>query len=71
MELKFTQLNGTPVFAIHERVPALDRVHGSVFDETAGIWYFPAYPPFGGLVAADLKKVAPGLTFSPEANIPR
>jgi len=60
-------INGTPVFTIPSPHPDFGRVHGSSFDKAGQRWIVLAYPPFGLLAVADLKRVCPTATFTPEA----
>src|ERR1035437_10316224 len=68
MLLDVTTLAGTPVFVVRDTAPNMIRVYGAQFNKKATEWYFPAYPPFGASVLADLAKVEPGLLFTPEAE---
>lgn len=62
--------DGTPVFFlpyIPRYESAYKRIWGFRYEEP-GIAAFPAYPPFGDLVLADLQKVFKNLTISEEAT---
>jgi len=67
-QLNLVQLNNTPVFTINSTDPTYARVHAGIFDKKGGRWLFPAYAPFGLLVIADLRKVAPALKYTPEVE---
>lgn len=66
--LHLIQLNNTPVFTIAGTNPIYARVHAAIFDKKGSRWLLPAYPPFGMLVIADLRKVDPSLVYSPEVE---
>jgi SNF2 family DNA or RNA helicase len=61
MELELDQLQGTKIFVVRGGPPGLARAYGAMFDRQRGRWFFPAYPPFGLLVVADLKRFVPQL----------
>lgn len=66
--VELTDLSGTVAFAVRSVDPAYARVYGGVFDQENKRWLFPAYPPFGGLVCADLIKVKPAITYDDKAK---
>lgn len=56
---------GSPAFTTSEASDSLSRVYGALVDKEQKRYLFPAYPPFGDIVLADLQKVAPTVTYSP------
>lgn len=66
--ISLESINGTPIFVSSGMAPGLERVHAGTLDVEKKRWKFPAYPPFGLLVVADLQKVRKDTQFTPEAE---
>jgi SNF2 family DNA or RNA helicase len=67
-QLDLEVINGSPVFLSPNDHPIFARVYGGTLVPERRRWLFPAYPPFGLIVAADLKHVVPHLVYSPQAQ---
>lgn len=68
VEVQLDKSEPTPVFWLAGDDGGRGRVFGAARDRVRGRWVYPAYPPVGSIVVADLKKVYPGVTFSEEAR---
>lgn len=60
MEIRYRTVNDLPVFMVSDRVPGVSKVFGAIEQRAAGVYLFPAFPPFRDEVLAGFEALNPG-----------